>query len=67
MRAVEGRRILQSLTNKIRKQNGTKEKTTTISTTAKVKQECTKCIYSDSEPELSSSELDSDECSLSWA
>lgn len=67
MRAVEGRRILQSLTNKIRKTEWNEGKTTTISTSVKVKQSYTKCIYSDSEPELSSSELDSDECSLSWA
>ncbi len=26
-----------------------------------------RCVHSDSDPELSSSELDSDECSLSWA
>jgi hypothetical protein len=65
MRAVEGWEDMQSLTNKIRRQYETKA--IAISTSKRNAVIGTRRIYSDSEPELSSSELDSEECSLSWA
>lgn len=42
-------------------------KVTTVSTLERKAVIGIRSIYSDSEPELSSSELDSEECSLSWA